>query len=140
NPQLVTRHSLAEAERSRFRILLVEDYLTNQQVAMRHLNRAGYRVKVAEDGRQAVDEVKAKPYDLILMDIQMPIMDGYGATREIRRLEARTTRRAVPIIAMTAHAFEDHQKRCLDAGMDDFITKPLRREKLLAAVEKWILR
>jgi CheY-like chemotaxis protein len=73
------------------------------------------------------------------MDIQMPIMDGYGATREIRRLEARTTRRAVPIIAMTAHAFEDHQKRCLDAGMDDFITKPVRREKLLAAVEKWIL-
>jgi len=139
--KLVTRHTIAEESREEIQILLVEDYPTNQQVAIRHLQRAGYQVDLAEDGNQAVEAYKRKAYDLILMDIQMPVMDGYEATREIRKLETHdsTTQplNHVPIIAMTAHALEGYRERCLEAGMDDYIAKPLRRKDLLSMVDKW---
>ena len=138
---LVTRHSVAENYRKEVQILLVEDYPTNQKVAMRHLNRAGYQVDLAEDGRQAVEAHKRKSYNLILMDIQMPILDGYAATREIRKIEARnlepSTIRRLPIIAMTAHAIKGYREKCLEAGMDDYIPKPVKRKELLAMVLKW---
>ncbi|MCP4577129.1 MAG: response regulator, partial [Deltaproteobacteria bacterium] len=139
-PEPATRHSSAENDRKEIRILLAEDYPTNQQVAMRHLSGAGYPVDLAEDGRQAVEAYQRKNYNLILMDIQMPIMDGYAATREIRKIESRnrpTTAGPVPIIAMTAHAVKGYREKCLEAGMDDYITKPLRRKRLLAMAEKW---
>jgi CheY-like chemotaxis protein len=153
-PQLVTRHTVAEDYRKEVRILLAEDYPTNQQVAMRHLQRAGYQVDLAENGQQAVEAYKRKSYDLILMDIQMPVMDGYGATHEIRKLEIeksqietekRSTHNSTTrplnhlpiIIAMTAHAIEGYKERCLEAGMDDYIAKPLRRKELLTMVDKW---
>ena len=140
-PELVTRYSVAEDYRKEIQILLVEDYPTNQQVAMRHLSKAGYQVDLAEDGSQAVKAYKRKNYNLIFMDIQMPIMDGYAATREIREIETRnleqSTIQRVPIIAMTAHAIKGYRERCLKAGMDDYIAKPLRRKELLTIVEKW---
>jgi CheY-like chemotaxis protein/HPt (histidine-containing phosphotransfer) domain-containing protein len=125
----------------RYRILLVDDYPTNQKVACMHLTAAGYEVDIAENGREAVDAFKRTPPDLILMDIQMPVMDGYQAAAKIRALESkmqplRASR--VPIIAMTARAFKEDEQRCRGAGMDDFIAKPIRRQALLQSVTEWI--
>ncbi|MBW1799529.1 MAG: PAS domain S-box protein, partial [Deltaproteobacteria bacterium] len=150
-PQLVTTHSITDNERKDVQILLVEDYPTNQLVAMRHLTKAGFQVDLAEDGEQAVKAYKQKNYDLIFMDIQMPVMDGYDATREIRRIEKRhlgengadpaaSQAGPLPIIAMTAHALKGYREKCLDAGMNDYISKPIRRKELLDMVEKWIHR
>ena len=123
----------------RARILLAEDYPTNQKLATIHLERAGYAVDLAEDGRQAVAAFKRNAYDLFLMDIQMPEMDGYEATQRIRTLErqANGPSERVPIVAMTAHAVKGYRERCLEAGMDDYMTKPLKRADLLAMVAKW---
>ncbi len=133
--ELVTQHTIAEGNRKNVCILLAEDYPTNQQVALRHLQRAGYQTDLAENGRQAVEAFTQKHYDLILMDLQMPEMDGYEATKQIRNLEKPATH--APIIAMTAHAIKEYKERCIEAGMDDYITKPLRRKTLLETVEKW---
>jgi two-component system sensor histidine kinase/response regulator len=145
-PPLVTHHSLTEEQRKEVQIMLVEDYPTSQAVAMEHLTGAGYQVDLAENGQQAVDLFKRKRYDLILMDVQMPVMDGYEATRTIREIAARIHQTGetqpaaeiTPIIAMTAHAIMQDKEKCLAAGMDDYITKPLRRRDLLAMVEKWL--
>ena len=133
------------------RILLVEDYPTNQRLAMAQLRGGGYAVDLAQDGRQAVEAFGQKTYDLILMDVQMPEMDGYEATRQIRALERQRAEEAdhgfakafgpthrIPIVAMTAHAVTGYRERCLEVGMDDYLTKPLRRVELLALVGKWI--
>ncbi|WP_045222766.1 hybrid sensor histidine kinase/response regulator [Desulfonatronum thioautotrophicum] len=132
-PALLTPHNI--------KILLVEDYPTNQQVALRHLRGAGFFVDVAENGLQAVEAVSREDYNLILMDIQMPEMDGYAATQEIRKLEEKnkdsTRNTRIPIIAMTAHALTGYKDKCLAAGMDDYLTKPMRRHELLAMVQKW---
>jgi CheY-like chemotaxis protein len=144
-PKLVTRHTMAEKNREEIQILLVEDYPTNQHVAMRHLQGAGHQVDLAENGQQAVEAYERKHYDLILMDIQMPVMDGYEATKEIRNRESEVHKEEVskfriPIVAMTAHAIKEYRERCFEAGMDDFISKPLRRKELLVMVEKWTER
>jgi two-component system, sensor histidine kinase and response regulator len=144
--KLVTRHSIAEDYRKDIQVLLVEDYPTNQQVVMRHLYKAGYQVDIAENGQQAVAAFKRKHYDLILMDIQMPVMDGYGATKAIRQWEEKMKREMdgagrqerVPIIAMTAHATIGYRERCLREGMDDYLSKPLHREDMIACLDKWI--
>ncbi|MFC1867640.1 response regulator, partial [Thermodesulfobacteriota bacterium] len=141
--RLITRHTVAEEYKKEVRILLAEDYITNQKVAMKHLCGAGYQVDLAENGQQAVDLSRRKRYDLILMDIQMPKIGGFEATGEIRRLESqklsmRGEINRMPIIAMTAHAMKGYRQRCIDAGMDDYISKPLKRSNLLALVEKWI--
>ena len=144
---LVTRHSIAEETRSR-RVLLVEDYPTNQMVAKRHLEHAGYQVDLAEDGKQAIDAFKRSNYELIFMDVQMPVMDGYQATKAIRDFESelaamenrndRDTMHRIPIIAMTAHAMSDNKQICLEAGMDDFLSKPFTRSDLLSMASKWL--
>ncbi|MBF0467547.1 MAG: response regulator, partial [Desulfamplus sp.] len=141
--QLVTRHTLSDEQRDNFQILLVEDYPTNQDVAMLILTQAGYHVDLAENGQEAVNVYKSRVYDLILMDIQMPVKDGYEATREIRKIEASLKEKTddfknTPIIAMTAHALEGYRERCLEAGMDDYLTKPLKRKTLLNMVNKWV--
>ncbi len=145
---LVTRHSVAEE--SHRRVLLAEDYPTNQTIAKRHLGQAGYLVDLAEDGRQAVDAFKRNPYEMIFMDVQMPVMDGYQATKAIRELESELASMEnrnigeaiprVPIIAMTAHALSENKALCLEAGMDDFLTKPFTRDDLLAMASKWLER
>jgi hypothetical protein len=116
-------------------ILLVEDNLVNQRLAMEILTRRGHRLTVAENGRQAVNRFEAAVPDLVLMDVQMPEMNGLDATRAIRDLELGTGRR-VPIVAMTAHAMSGDRARCLDAGMDDYMTKPIRAEALVTLVER----
>ncbi len=128
------------------RILLVEDYPTNQQVATMHLSAAGFEIDIAENGQQAVASYQQRSYDLILMDIQMPIMDGYEATNAIRELERRAAadlskasapQDRIPIIAMTANALKGDKEKCLTAGMDDFISKPIKRHSLLQTVHRW---
>ncbi len=144
---LVTKNTIIEAQKNKKKILVVEDYPTNQHVALAHLNGAGYQVDLAENGYEAINMYKQKYFDVIFMDIQMPIMGGFEATRVIRSLEAEFVgvnnakipldKERVPIIAMTAHATGDYKKLCLEAGMDDYISKPLLRKDLLAVVNKW---
>jgi PAS domain S-box-containing protein len=110
-------------------VLLAEDNVVNQRLALRMLQKQGHAVTVAGNGRQAVDHWKTGSFDVILMDVQMPEMDGLEATAAIRQLEQGTGRR-VPIVALTAHAMKGDRERCLDAGMDDYITKPIQAEDL----------
>jgi len=138
NQDLVTKHVITEKiGRHQQRVLLVEDYPTNQRVAAMHLEGAGFKVELAENGRQAVDAYMLRSYDIILMDIQMPEMDGYEATNCIREIEKQKKVRT-PIIAMTAHASREDRDKCLETGMDDYISKPIRRKDLLTTLEKWL--
>ncbi len=117
------------------RVLVAEDNLVNQKVAVKMLERLGVRADVAADGRKAIEMFETMPYDLILMDCHMPEVDGYTATMEIRR---RHSTRRVPIVAMTAEAMEGCRETCLDAGMDDYIAKPVKFADLSDALEKWL--
>jgi len=128
---LVTRHSIAES-RHALRILLAEDNAVNQQVATAMLLKRGHHVDVASNGREAVDAVAREPYDVILMDIQMPEMDGFEATEQIRGLPQG---RSLPIIALTAHALSGERERCLARGMSGYLAKPFKAHDLFAAVE-----
>ncbi|MEM1067388.1 MAG: response regulator [Planctomycetota bacterium] len=114
-------------------ILLVEDGKANQTMAVGLLTKWGHRVDVVEDGNEALAAYKDNQFDVILMDVQMPTMDGLEATRRIRELEVKTRNR-VPIIAMTAHILEGDRQRCLDAGMDDYVSKPVRKPELYRAL------
>ena len=134
----VTRHSLAEEKRKNTRILLVEDHPVNRKLATNILSKAGFRVETAEDGKLALEALEQQAYDIVLMDIQMPRMDGYEATRAIRAGQGATAR--IPIVAMTAHAMKEDKDRCLEAGMNDFVTKPIRPQQLFATIDKWISR
>ena len=129
---------VARAEDNRFCILLVDDNMNNQILAKRILTGAGYAVDLAENGEIAVERASHYLYDLILMDIQMPIMDGLVATQEIRGVERQRGDRRVPIIALTANPIEGYRDKCIESGMDDFLTKPIKKDRLLETVNKWI--
>jgi len=130
---LVTRHSMQERRR-RLRVLLAEDNPVNQQVAVALLQRRGHEVVVAENGRLALDAVQRSAFDVVLMDVQMPEMDGLAATRAIRALPSGGD---LPIIAVTAHALASERTRCLEAGMTACVVKPYRPHELIAVVEGW---
>ena len=120
------------------RVLLAEDNVVNQKVALRMLQGFGVNAELAVNGEEALGIVKTEHFDAILMDCQMPVMDGYEATRAIRRWELTTAARRVPIIAMTANALSGDRARCLAAGMDDHVAKPFRREAVGVALAKWL--
>jgi len=133
---LVTRHFLSEQKRRGMRILLAEDNPVNQKLAVVLLQKAGFSVDVVENGLQAVGKAKQGKYNAVLMDVQMPEMDGLEATMRIRQ-EAKPGER-IPIIAMTAHALKGDRERCLEAGMDDYISKPLDPRLLLKKLDQWM--
>jgi signal transduction histidine kinase/ActR/RegA family two-component response regulator len=120
----------------RARILLAEDNRINQLVAIEMLRRSDFHIDAVANGAEAIDAVSSLPYDLVLMDVQMPEMDGCEASSIIRKLPGQKGR--VPIVALTAYAMQGDRERCLAAGMDDFLTKPIRRLDLLAVIERWL--
>jgi CheY-like chemotaxis protein len=117
------------------RVLVAEDNPVNQRVAVLMLGKLGIRPDLAASGREAVAMFEKTPYDLIFMDCQMPELDGYAASREIRSLEP--SGRRVTIVAMTAEAMEGSRELCIDAGMDDYIAKPVKRDEIFEAIRKW---
>jgi CheY-like chemotaxis protein len=120
------------------RILLAEDNITNQQVALGILKKLGLSAEAVANGAEAVKALETIPYDLVLMDVQMPQMDGYEATRLIRQSQSAVLNHQVPIIAMTAHAMQGDREKCLAAGMNDYITKPVTPQSLGDVLEKWL--
>jgi two-component system, sensor histidine kinase and response regulator len=130
---LITQHSLGE-NRRRLRILLAEDNAVNQKLAVRLLEKRGHAVVVVGTGKAALQSLESEPFDVVLMDVQMPEMDGFTATQMIRMHE-RETGKHLPVIAMTAHAMVGDKERCFEAGMDGYVPKPLRPEDLFAAIE-----
>lgn len=135
---MITRHTLAEKAKRRARILLAEDNLVNQKVALKTLEQLGYHADVAADGLQALRALQARPYDLVLMDVQMPEMDGMEATRQIRAPQSGVINPSVPIVALTAHAMAGDRLACLEAGMDDYLAKPIKRSELLDVLNRWL--
>jgi len=133
---LVTRHTLRE-DMHRIRILVAEDNAINQTLAVRLLEKRGYSATVAPDGQAAVAAFQTGGFELVLMDIQMPGMDGFEATAAIRESE-KLTGGHIPIVAMTAHALVGDQERCLAAGMDGYVSKPIRTSELFATIERML--
>jgi two-component system, sensor histidine kinase and response regulator len=134
--EFITQYSVREEIKQSVRILLAEDNPVNQKLAVLILTKAGYKVEVVDNGRKAVETFseRSKDFDLILMDIQMPEMDGLAATKELRAKGFN----AVPIIAMTANAMKGDREICLEAGMNDYITKPVKREIIFEIIERWL--
>jgi len=137
-PKIMTQYTVREDMKHSVNILLAEDNPVNQKLAKLMLTRAGYKVGVANDGKDAIEQYTTAPerFDVILMDIEMPEMDGFEATRVIRQKGFAT----VPIIAMTAHAMKGDREKCLEAGMNDYITKPIKRELVFEILEKYLFR
>jgi two-component system sensor histidine kinase/response regulator len=145
-PPLITRHTLAEIE-SAPRILVAEDNLINQKLTVRLLEKLGYQADVVENGQEALAALSRNSYAVVLMDCQMPLLDGLEATRLIREGERNESGasspsplapRHIPIVALTANAMSGDRERCLAAGMNDYLTKPVRKESLKGALDRWI--
>lgn len=128
--------SAAVSTQDRGRVLIVEDNPINQRVAVILANKLGFTADVAGDGSEALNMVRDQDYTLILMDCQMPVMDGFEATRAIRALDTPIAQ--VPIIAVTANVMEGQRDKCLAAGMNDYLPKPINKDVLRKAVDKWI--
>jgi len=145
-PKIATQYSIREELKHSVRVLLAEDNPVNQKLAKLMLTKAGYQVEVANNGREAIEKFASSPegFDLIFMDIQMPELDGMEATATIRASESELATRnskpatRIPIVAMTAHAMKGDREKCLEAGMDDYITKPIKREVVFDVIEKWV--
>ncbi|MCK4547880.1 MAG: response regulator [Candidatus Eisenbacteria sp.] len=136
--RLVTRHSIAEDRRRKVRILVAEDDAINRKVALAILDRLGFRADAVADGREALKALESMPYDLVLMDCEMPEMDGFEATAAIRDRESRVLDHDVPVVALTAQAMAGDRERCLRVGMDDYVSKPVEPQELIRVIEKHI--
>ena len=123
-------------ERSKFKILLAEDNIINQKVTLRILSDAGFHVNAVNDGQEAINEVRKNSYHLVLMDVQMPEVDGFMATKKIRELGEKTVN--LPIIAITAHALLGDKEKCLEAGMNDYISKPIQPDLMINLMDRWL--
>ncbi len=134
---LITRYSLAEEKKRRIRILLAEDDVKVQEVGLQILQKIGYRANVVGNGKEVLSALGRAPYDLILMDVDMPVMDGFYATTAIRQKE-KNTGRHIPIIGMTARATEGDRERCLEVGMDDYIPKPIQAIDVVDALDRFL--
>ncbi len=141
---IVTKHTarenLSRFENRQGKVLLVEDNPTNQQVALGVLQKLGVQADVAANGRDALSALETSPYDLVLMDVQMPVMDGFEATRRIRTHAAPVRNPAIPIVAMTAHAMQGDREKCIAAGMNDYLSKPIDFGELSATLRRWLPR
>jgi two-component system, sensor histidine kinase and response regulator len=138
-PRLITQHTLKEnRRREAVSVLLTEDNLVNQKVAVAMLKKLGHRCDIAHDGAEAVEALRHNSYDLVLMDCQMPVMDGYEAAARIRALPDE--RKHTPIVAMTAHAMEGDREKCLKAGMDDYLSKPIKIDSLSETISRNLMR
>ncbi|MCK9588129.1 MAG: response regulator, partial [Terrimicrobiaceae bacterium] len=134
---LITRHTVAETSRRRLRVLVAEDNTTNRIIAIKVLQKLGHVADAVGNGTEAVDSLRRMPYDIVLMDCQMPVMDGFDATRVIRDPGSGVRNSHIPIIALTAHAMKGDRELCLNAGMDDYLSKPVSPQFLAAALERW---
>jgi two-component system sensor histidine kinase/response regulator len=136
---LITRHSLATAHNTAvsLRILVAEDNAVNQMLVARLLEKRGHTVKIVANGREALESLEQGTYDLVLMDVQMPEMDGFEATGELRKREKQTGLH-IPVIALTAHAMKGDRERCLESGMDGYLSKPIRAQELDDLLENYI--
>lgn len=132
--KLLISHDIKDKEKF---ILLAEDNLINQKVATMQLSKLGYKIDIANNGNEVLEKIKTKQYDLILMDCQMPILNGFETTKRIRLIETRTGNH-IPIIAMTANAMEGDREKCIAVGMDDYISKPVNIELLASKLKEWI--
>jgi CheY-like chemotaxis protein len=132
----VTRHLLEESSRRERRVLVVEDNPVNQKVAARYLRRLGLECDCVDNGARAVERLQDHAYGMVFMDCQMPVMDGFAATRAIRELSAPACQ--IPIVAMTAHAMAGDREKCLDAGMNDYVPKPLELQEFARVVQRFI--
>lgn len=135
---ILTRHTIAEAQRRKIRILVAEDNVVNQKVALGILDKLGFRADAVANGEEAIKVLETVPYDLVLMDIQMPEMDGYQATQIIRDPDSAVKNHDIPVIAMTANAMQGDREKCLAAGMDDYIAKPVNPQTLARALDSWL--
>ncbi|THB80798.1 MAG: hybrid sensor histidine kinase/response regulator [Desulfobacteraceae bacterium] len=138
---IATSHSVAETMKQSASILLVEDNPVNQKMTKILLTKAGYSITIAQNGREAIEVYTRKPagFDLIFMDINMPEMNGYQATEKIRQFEQdHAVQPRIPILALTANVMDDFKTRCIEAGMDDFLTKPIKRERVFSAIQRWV--
>jgi CheY-like chemotaxis protein len=134
------RNGFAEKQNHNGRVLIAEDNIVNQKVATVFLGKFGYSFDVVSNGIQAVTALSKRPYGLVLMDCQMPEMDGYEATSEIRNPESTVLNHKIPIIAMTANAMKGDREACIQAGMDDYLAKPVKPHELIDKLEKWLNR
>ena len=139
NPHaIITTHTVDENRRRKIRILLAEDNPVNQKVVLKLMEKLGYRTDVVTNGAEAIRAIESTPYDLVLMDCQMPVVDGLDATRRIRGGETNAPNNAIPIIALTAAALDRDRALCFEAGMDDFLSKPVKPKELVKIVNKWL--
>lgn len=135
--ELVTQHSLKDSERYSLKILLAEDNPVNQKLALKLLEKFGYQADAVKNGKEAVNALEKDTYDLVLMDVQMPEMDGFEATNIIRSRDSNVLNHNIPIMAMTAHAMKGDEQKCRDAGMDDYLSKPLDSRIMLEKLKYW---
>lgn len=135
---LITRHSIQEVRFNNARVLLAEDNIVNQKLATKLIEKMGYQVQVVNNGQEAIEALVANDFDLVLMDVQMPVLDGITATGIIRNASSDVRDHQVPVVAMTAHVMKGDKEKCLEAGMNDYLSKPVSRKAMVEVMRRWI--